>query len=241
MKEIFVKFGLKNSLRSHAPTRSFVMLLALVCLLAACNANQTATRDFDEEGEDGIDQSLIKRGVAPQPDAEVAVIDTNYYGQIVVELYPNLAPEAVKRLKQLAGEGFYNNQTFHRIDPELGIIQGGDPLSKDNNPANDGSGGSDRPDLTAEFSDVPFERGTLGAARSASPNSANSQFFITTKRQPAFNQRYTVFGRVIKGMDAVDVISSAPVAEGTERPADPIVIKSVTLQPRSNFLGAQVR
>ncbi len=239
MEENFVKFGLKDGLRNGARAWPLMIMLALACLLAACNANETATRDFDTEN--GIDQSLIKRGVAPQPDAEVAVIDTNYYGQIVVELYPNLASEAVKRFKELASEEFYNNQTFHRIDLELGIIQGGDPLSKDNNPANDGSGGSDRPDLTAEFSDVPFERGTLGAARAASPNSANSQFFITTKRQPAFNQRYTVFGRVIKGMDTVDVISTAPVASGAERPADPIVIKSITLQPRGNFLGAQVR
>lgn len=228
-------FNLRNKLqRCQARVVVCVSASVLVCLLGACS--QTATRDFDAANEEGIDQSLIKRGVAPQPDAEVAVIDTNFYGQIVVELYPNLAPEMVKRFKQLAGEGFYNNQTFHRIDPELGIIQGGDPLSKDNDPRNDGSGGSEQPDLTAEFSDVLFERGTLGAARSASPNSANSQFFITTKRQPAFDQRYTVFGRVIKGIDTVDVISAAPVMPQTDRPADQVVIKSITLQPRANFL-----
>ncbi len=240
MEEDCVRFGLRNALRRHARLLLCVGSLALLCVIAACNS-QTATRDFDAAGEEGIDQSKIKRGVAPQPDAEVAVIDTNYYGQIVVELYPNLAPEMVRRFKQLAGGGFYNNQTFHRIDPELGIIQGGDPLSKDNDPANDGSGGSDQPDVPAEFSDVPFERGTLGAARSASPNSANSQFFITTNRQSAFDQRYTVFGRVIKGMDTVDVISTAPVTPQTEHPADQIVIKSITLQPRANFLGGQAR
>jgi cyclophilin family peptidyl-prolyl cis-trans isomerase len=239
VEEDRLKFNLKDNMpHRYMGMLMRVSLLALVSLLAACNS-QTATRDFDAAGEDGIDQSKIKRGVAPQPDAEVAVIDTNYYGQIAIELYPNLAPEMVKRFKQLAGEGFYNNQTFHRIDSELGIIQGGDPLSKDGDPDNDGTGGSDQPDLPAEFSDVPFERGTLGSARSASPNSANSQFFITTKRQPAFDQRYTVFGRVIKGMNNVDVISTAPVMTGTDHPADQIVIKSITLQPRANFLGAQ--
>lgn len=206
-------------------------LVAVLCLLSSCRS-ETATRDYDAEGE----QAPVKRGVAPQPDNEVAVIDTNYYGQIVIELYPNIAPQMVERFKQFAREGFYNGQAFHRIDPELGIIQGGDPLSKDNIPENDGTGGSPLPDLPAEFSDVPYDAGTLGAARSGSPNSANSQFFITSKAQPQFNTRYTVFGRVIRGMDTVGIISQAPVVPGTERPADPVIIKSITLQPRASVI-----
>jgi cyclophilin family peptidyl-prolyl cis-trans isomerase len=167
--------------------------------------------------------------VKPQADTQVAVIDTDY-GRIVIELYPNIAPQMVERFKKLASEGFYNGTTFHRIDPQLGIVQGGDPLSKDNNPLNDGTGSSPYPNLPAEFSDLPFERGTVGAARAQDINSANCQFYITLKRQPEFDKRYTVFGKVIEGLNTADVIAGAPVREGTDHPADKIVIKSITLQ-----------
>jgi cyclophilin family peptidyl-prolyl cis-trans isomerase len=90
--------------------------------------------------------------------------------------------------------------------------------------------------VKAEFSDLPYERGTLGAARSQSNDSANCQFFVTLKRQPAFDNRYTVFGRVIEGIGNADIISGAPLAAGTQdRPAERILVKSVTLVPRSNF------
>ncbi|CAN5319797.1 peptidylprolyl isomerase [soil metagenome] len=216
-------------------------LLALLCLagapFVACNeAVKDQTKDFDAEaGEKG---ASVKKNVKPEPDAEVAVIETEL-GRLVVELYPNLAPQHVERFKKLAAEGFYNGTTLHRIDPNLGIIQGGDPNSKDSNPFNDGTGKSPYPDLPAEFSDVSFERGIVAAARSGSFDSANSQFFIMLKPQPAFEQpgnRYTIFGRVTEGINNAAIISTAPVREGTtDRPADPVAIKSVTLQPRSNF------
>src|SRR5437868_2848255 len=101
----------------------------LIASLAACKKEQQKTTDFDGEADEAADAN-VKRGVKPEPDAQVAVIETDY-GRIVLELYPNLAPQMVARFKKLAGEGFYNGTTFHRIDPELGIIQGGDPLSKD--------------------------------------------------------------------------------------------------------------
>ena len=202
------------------------MILAL--LLVACGGEQTKTKDSDEE--DSIDGAEVKKGVRPQPDAEVAVIETDY-GNIRIELYPNVAPRMVERFKKLISEGFYNGTTFHRIDPKLGIIQGGDPLSRDDDPRNDGTGSSNYPNLPAEFSDVLYERGTVGAARGATVDSANSQFFITLKRQPAFDQRYTVFGRVIEGINNADVISTAPLEPGTEsRPADKIVINRITLR-----------
>ena len=206
-------------------------LVVLVCCLlcAACNNGaEQKTTDFD--GDEASDAN-VKKGLKPEPDAQVAVIETDY-GRIVVELYPNLAPQMVERFKRLAAEGFYNGTTFHRIDPDLGIIQGGDPLSKDNDPSNDGTGSSPYQNLPAEFSDVPYERGTVGAARAQSVDSANCQFFITLKRQPQFDEHYTVFGRVVEGLNNADIISHAPMREGTDRPAEQITIKSVTLQPR---------
>jgi cyclophilin family peptidyl-prolyl cis-trans isomerase len=209
---------------------------ALLASAAACGgAKSGETKDADADAG----EANVKKGVKPEPDAQAAVIETDY-GRIVVELYPNLAPKMVERFKQLAQEGFYNGTAIHRIDPGLGIIQGGDPNSKDNDPLNDGSGNSPYPNVPAEFSDAQFERGIVGAARQGGDiNSANCQFFITLKRQPAFEQpgnHYTVFGRVVEGLGNADIISNAPTAEGsTDRPADRILVKSVTLAPRANF------
>ena len=213
------------------PGRWIPQLIAILCvavtlLLTACSGDpDTASKDLD--GDEAIDEANIKKGVKPQPDEQVAVLETDY-GTIVIELYPNIAPQMVERFKKLIGEGFYNGTTFHRIDPDLGIIQGGDPLSRDADPRNDGTGGSNYPDLPAEFSDVPYERGIVGAARSASPDSANSQFYITLKRVPNFDQRYTVFGRVTSGMDVADSISELP-RDARDRPREDVAIERVEL------------
>jgi cyclophilin family peptidyl-prolyl cis-trans isomerase len=204
--------------------------LALALSMLACGQ---ASNSNSEAGE--ADSANVKTGVKPEADAEAAVIETDY-GRIVIELYSNVAPQMVARFKKLAGEGFYNGTAIHRIDPELGIIQGGDPNSKDANPANDGMGSSAEPNLPAEFSDIEYVRGTVGAARAQSEDSANCQFYITLKRQPAFDKRYTVFGRVVEGLNNADIISTAPLVEGTQdRPADKILVKSITLAPRANF------
>lgn len=176
--------------------------------------------------------AVIKKGVAPTADNEVAVVEMEQpaYGKFTIELYSNIAPEMVKRFKDLASAGFYNGVSFHRIDPSLGIVQGGDPLTKDDNPDNDGTGGSDKPNVKAEFSDVPYDTGIVGAARGQDNDSANSQFFIMTKRQPSFDQRYTIFGKVISGMNNVMVLSGVP-RDGT-RPLDNVKIKSITIQPK---------
>ena len=117
--------------------------LTLMVLMAGCG-NKTATNSSSSNLS-----ANVKKGVKPEPDAEVAVIEMENpaYGKIVIELYPNIAPKMVERFKQLIKEGFYNGTTFHRIDPQLGIIQGGDPLSKDDNPANDGTGDSPYPNV----------------------------------------------------------------------------------------------
>ena len=219
-----------------------VFCLCVVLTLASCGGDQTLSKDSDTGGEDDPAlEARVKKGVKPEPDAEVAVIETADYGKIVIELYPNVAPAMVARFKQLIKEGFYNGTTFHRVNAEAGLIQGGDPLSKDNDPANDGTGDSPYPDVPAEFSDLPYERGTVGAARKdAGPgasdaqgyDTANCHFFITLSPQSAFDKRYTVFGKVIEGINNASIIAGAPVEPGTERPADQIIIKSITLQPR---------
>ena len=144
-------------------------------------------------------------------------------------------PISRQRFKKLINEKLYDGTAIHRIDPNLGIIQGGDPLTKATNTAMWGSGNSPYPNVPAEFSDIPYERGTVGAARTNDINTANCQWFITLKKQPAFDKKYTVFGRVIDGISNAEIIMNAPTQEGSERPADKVLIKSVTLQPRSNF------
>ena len=135
----------------------------------------------------------VKKGTTPVPDNEIAVIEMENsaaYGTIKIELYSNIAPKMVARFKELAREGVYDGTTFHRVNQS--VIQGGDPNSKDNDPSNDGMGSSDKPNVPAEFSDLLYDAGIVGAARSQDINSANSQFFITLKREPAFDNKYTI-------------------------------------------------
>jgi cyclophilin family peptidyl-prolyl cis-trans isomerase len=221
------------------------VFLSLTFLLAGCSADKTTSKDTDAADDEDVPDSIVKKGVKPEPDQQVAVIDTDY-GKIVIELYPNIAPQMVERFKKLTGEGFYNGTLFHRINPQLGIIQGGDPLSRGNDLSRVGSGDSQEPNVPGEFSDIPYDRGIVGAARKgASPpevteaqarNTANCQFYITLKRVPDFDKRYTVFGKVIDGIGNADIIAGAPTQSGSELPAEKIVMKSVTLQPRSNFV-----
>ena len=124
------------------------------------------------------------------------VIETQH-GNIEVELYPNDAPKTVARIKELVGQGFYNNLTFHRVVPGF-VVQGGDPKG-------DGTGGSGK-NLPAEFNAREHVEGTVAMARAMDPNSADSQFYISLGRHPHLDRQYTVFGMVTKGMDAVKKI-----------------------------------
>ncbi|MDX6444442.1 MAG: peptidyl-prolyl cis-trans isomerase [Blastocatellia bacterium] len=215
-------------------TKALLLLTFLTLSFAACNDKNSTPMNRDSNAN-APKESNAKTGVKPQADAQMAVIETADYGRIVVELYPNIAPQMVERFKKLINEHFYDGTAVHRVDASLGIIQGGDPLTKGNNAAAFGTGSSPYPNVPAEFSDIPYERGTLGAARTSDINGANCQWFITLKKQPAFDKKYTVFGRVIDGIGNAEVIMGAPTEQGTPRPASKVVIKSVTLQPRANF------
>ena len=136
------------------------------------------------------------QGAAPDKE-NILYIDTKD-GRIAIQLRPDLAPGHVARVKKLAREGFYDGLVFHRVLDGF-MAQTGDPQGT-------GAGGSKYPDLKAEFSQEPFKRGTVGAARTQNPNSANSQFFIVLDEASHLNGQYTLWGEVIRGMERVDAI-----------------------------------
>ena len=142
--------------------------------------------------------------IAPPADvvanpANHLFLDLSNGGTVEIVLRPDLAPHHIERIQTLVRRGFYNGLTFHRVVPGF-MAQGGDPKGT-------GEGGSDLPDLKAEFTSVPFLRGTVGAARTDNPDSANSQFFIMFAPNANLDNKYTVVGRVISGMDAVHKIA----------------------------------
>jgi len=147
--------------------------------------------------------------VADIKDPEHTIIITLKDGPVVIELLPSVAPKHSERMKELARAGAYDNVCFHRVIDgfmaQTGDVEHGD-MEDGFNIRRAGTGGSDLPDLPAEFSKLPHDRGTLGAARSMNPNSANSQFFINFKDNHFLNGQYTVYGRVISGMEHVDAI-----------------------------------
>ena len=151
-------------------------------------------------------------------DPENTIVMELSTGTVAIELLPDIAPEHSNRMKELARDGAYDNVVFHRVIEgfmaQTGDVANGNMLN-DFNLGRAGTGGSDKPNLPAEFSKIPHDRGTLGAARSADPNSANSQFFINFADNHFLNGQYTVYGRVISGMEHVDQVKRG------EPPQDP--------------------
>ena len=148
-------------------------------------------------------------------------------GDVEIELYSDIAPNHVKRFKELAQKGLYDGVVFHRVIDgfmaQSGDVKFGNSNSKDFNLSLAGTGGSDMPDLKSEFSNVAHERGILSAARSADPNSANSQFFICFQPAPHLDRQYTVFGKVIKGMEYIDKIKKGDGPNGSVKNPDKII------------------
>ncbi len=151
-------------------------------------------------------------------DPENTIAITLKDGEVLIQLLPDVAPQHSERMKTLARSGAYDNVAFHRVIDgfmaQTGDVANGN-MEKDYNPRMAGTGGSDMDDLPAEFSKLPFDKGVLGAARSQNPNSANSQFFLMFDDGHFLNGQYTVYGRVISGMEFVDKI------ERGEPPANP--------------------
>ena len=151
-------------------------------------------------------------------------------GDVIIELYPDIAPNHVKRFKDLANEKKYDGVVFHRVIDgfmaQTGDVQFGNSNSDSFNLSRAGTGGSEYPDLKAEFSDIAHERGVLSMARSSDPDSANSQFFICFKAASHLDRQYTVFGKVIKGMEFVDLIKKGEGSNGEVTDPDKIITLS---------------
>ena len=148
-------------------------------------------------------------------------------GEVKIELYSDLAPNHVKRFKQLSKEKKYDGVVFHRVIDgfmaQTGDVQFGNTNLESFDIRRAGTGGSEYPDLNAEFSNTPHERGTLSMARSGDPNSANSQFFICFKSASHLDRQYTVFGKVIEGMEFVDLIKRGEGSNGEVSNPDKII------------------
>ena len=142
-------------------------------------------------------------------DDDRLVFNLSSGGDVVIKLRPDLAPGHVERIKNLVNSGFYNGVTFHRVIPGF-MAQGGDPTGR-------GTGGSDLPDLKAEFSAEPHVRGTASMARSQNPNSANSQFFICFDDARFLDKQYTVWGKVTEGMENVDKIKKGEPVQNPDK------------------------
>ncbi len=142
-------------------------------------------------------------------DPENTIILETTKGKAVIQLFPDVAPNHVARIKELAREKFYDGIVFHRVIDDF-MAQTGDPTGT-------GMGGSDKPDLKAEFSNMSHERGTCSMARSQNPNSANSQFFICFSKSPWLDRQYSVWGQVVEGMEAIDELKRGEPVQNPDK------------------------
>ena len=161
-----------------------------------------------------------------QYENKVAELHTSA-GEIDIRFFPDVAPGHVKNFIDLAEKGFYNGTKFHRVIPGF-MIQGGDPNTVSGSPSTWGTGGSGK-NINAEFNSISHKRGIVSMARSSSPNSASSQFFIVTSDSTFLDNQYTVFGQVTKGMDVADKIVNAPKGE-QDRPTNPTSIDKIVIR-----------
>lgn len=215
-----------------------LFLTVLMCTLVACAkpASDAGTQTESTATAAMATETTATTAPAPTPAAEekpmsyqdqVAVLKTSA-GEIHIRFFPDVAPNHVKNFLDLAQKGFYNGTKFHRVIPGF-MIQGGDPNTKDGDPSTWGTGGAGS-NVRAEFSSTPHRRGIVSMARSSSPDSASSQFFIVVKDSNFLDNQYTVFGEVTQGMEVADAIVNAPRDARNDRPNTPTTIDSITVR-----------
>jgi len=170
--------------------------------------------------------------IAPLASTDEVAVVTTALGKFTIRFFPEVAPKHVEHFKKLARERFFNGLGFHRVIPSR-LIQGGDPTTRGNDRSQWGKGEPGQETVPAEFSTLPFDRGTLGAARKGGDvNSATSQFFVCLDRNPSWDGQYTVFGQVISGLDVVEKISQVPSNQRQNGEVmDKVVINNVAIVP----------
>jgi peptidyl-prolyl cis-trans isomerase B (cyclophilin B) len=200
----------------------------LVCLFGLSISMTMAFGQAEKKGED-------KAPAAQAP--EVAVIKTSL-GEMVVEFWPDVAPNTVENFKKLARQGFYDGTAFHRIIKGF-MIQGGDPNTKEAGKEDEHGMGHPGYRIKAEFNDRPHVRGVLSMARGGHPDSAGSQFFVVLDRAPHLDKQYTAFGKVIKGEDVLVKIGELPVgpnrAGERSKPLQRVGVESIKIVPASSL------
>jgi peptidyl-prolyl cis-trans isomerase B (cyclophilin B) len=186
--------------------------------------------------------STVALGFTPVADAqdaakEVAVLKTNK-GEMVAEFWPDVAPKTVENFKKLAREGYYDGTAFHRIIKGF-MIQGGDPLTKDASKEDAWGTGDPGYKIKAEFNDRKHVKGVLSMARGGHPDSAGSQFFVVLDDAPFLDNKYTTFGKLIKGEDVLEKIGDTPVTRSRtgeqSKPTERIVLESVKIVPADSI------
>jgi len=185
-----------------------LLTIILISIMAFTVVNCSSSKENKSEGEKMADDQTQQNVERPQYIISVKHGDKDL-GNITLETYPDIAPKHARNFDSLVTVGFYNGTAFHRVIPGF-MIQGGDPNSKDQPKAKWGFGAPGQTTVPAEFSDLKHERGILSAARSSDPNSATSQFFIMVEYNRSLDGKYSIYGKVLEGMDVVDQIVSAP-------------------------------
>ena len=206
------------------------LYLAISCALLAASCGKKAPEILTDQQIADIINTVKNTPSVPVEDGETAVLETNF-GTMKVEFLTEKAPNHCANFKRLANAGFYDGTQFHRVIKDF-MIQGGDILTRDANPGNNGTG---RPGYTidAEFNDIRHVPGILSMARSQHPNSAGSQFFIMHGTSPGLDGSYTAFGKVIEGMDVLEKIANVEVTASpsgeNSLPVEPVYLYSVKI------------
>ncbi len=221
---------LTNKLRLLLKLKNLLFVFLISLFLTGCSSNitpesgegrtQKPPKQFEEntvptEVSGGAPAFLFNLKKENIEELKVTQVVLNLkQGKIKIKLFPEKAPITCANFVYLAEKGFYNGTLFHRVVPNF-VVQGGDPLSKDNFPGNDGTGGPGYT-IPAEFNDLPHQTGTVAMARSQDPDSAGSQFYICLSPQPQLDGNYTVFGQVIEGFEVVKKIKIGDTITGVE-------------------------